>query len=296
VDHLAAFARQRLAEEIVATTQQLFAFLHGRLGERLRDLAFCRQRLRHLQESLESSSVDGEEMGVTRYGPDTTLSSTPLPSTESYWEVIRQSATAHVVLPEDEEELERAAVRFLGGIKADQWIQLDQFLQDRVLAPLGGLHNACKGCSDLARHLAAPLVDQAAGCLGEHLPVMDVAEVQTPTANGAVETQVRECFERATPLLAGSDAANQQALLLVPASDAGKQFGERAREALGELRVVRVPGQADLMFCREKGFLTINDLQHLLRPCRSAYEALAGAPHSSPHCRCDIVDWVPLDP
>jgi hypothetical protein len=50
------------------------------------------------------------------------------------------------------------------------------------------------------------------------------------------------------------------------------------------------------MFCREQGFLTALDLQRLLRPCRPAYEALAGVPQSSPHARCDIVDWVPLDP
>jgi hypothetical protein len=295
MDHLAAYARQRLVEEVGAATQQFFAFLHGRLGDRLRDLTFCRQRLRHLQESLESSTVDGEEMAVTRYGSDTTLGSTPLPSTESYWDSIRQSATAHVVLPDKEDDLERAAARFLVRIKPEQWTQLDQFLQDRVLAPLGGLHNACAACSGLARHLAAPLVDQAAGCLGEHLPGMDVAEVQT-TADGAAEDQVRECFERAAPLVAGKDPANQQTLLLIPASEAGKQLGERARTALPDLRVVRVPGQADLMFCREQGFLTIDDLQRLLRPCRPAYEALAGAPHSSPHARCDIVDWVPLDP
>jgi hypothetical protein len=299
MDHLAAFARQRLTEEVAAAGLQFFAFLHGRLAERGRELEFCRQRLRHLQECLESPAVDGEELAVTCFGTETTLSHSPIPSAETFWEAIRQSATAHVVLPEGEEDLERAAGRFLLGLNPDHWVQLDQVLQDQVLAPRDGLHNACTSSGDLSRNLAAPLVDKAAECLGTHLPIMDVAEVKLSarqTRAGEMNAQTAECFDRAAPLVAGKDPANQQAVLLIPASEAGKTFGEEARKIIPGLTVVRVPGQADLMFCREQGYLSIEDLQRLLRPYRPAYESLAGVPQSSPHARCDIVDWVPLDP
>jgi hypothetical protein len=222
-----------------------------------------------------------------------------LPSTETFWEAIRQSATAHVVLPDEESDLDRAATRFLVRINADQWTQLDQFLQDRVLSTLGGLHQACVGSGDMTRNVAAPLVDQAAECLGGHLPIMDVAEVQLATAPAGkdqIAGQTEACLEKAAPLVAGKETDNQTALLLYPASEAGKTFGESARLAIPDLKLVRVPGQADLMFCREQGFLTIEDLQRLLRPCRPAYETMAGVPQTSPHARCDIVDWVPLDP
>jgi hypothetical protein len=298
MDHLAAFARQQLIEEAVAASQQFFASLHGRLGERLRDLGFCRQRLRHLQECLDTPFVDGEELAVTRFG-EVTVSHSPVPSTESFWEAIRQSATAHVVLPQGEQELERAALRFLAGLQPDHWTQLDQALQDRVLAPLGGLQNACTAGGDLTRNLAAPLVDQASGTLGEHLAVMDVAQVQfslAETQHQDLSAQARECYERAQPLVSGNDPAQEHAFLLIPASEAGKAFGEEARKAVAEIKLVLVPGQADLMFCREQDFLTIEELQLVLGPCRPAYEALAGVPHSSPHSRCDILDWVPLDP
>jgi serine/threonine protein kinase len=299
MDHLAAFARQRLAEEVVGSAQQFFAILHGRLEDRIRELAFTRQRLRHLQECLESPSIDGEELAVTRFGAETTLSHSPLPSAEAFWETIRQSATAHVVLPQDEDDLERAGMRYLAGLNQEQWTQLDQALQDRVLSQLGGLHHACTSCGDLTRNLAAPLVDQAASCLGEHLPIMDVAEVQFSLAESRKEdiaVQTQACLEKAEPLVSGKDPAAQHALLLIPASEAGKSFGESARKAIADLKVVRVPGQADLMFCREQSYLTIEELQRVLRPCRPAYESLSGVPHSSPHARCDILDWVPLDP
>ena len=59
---------------------------------------------------------------------------------------------------------------------------------------------------------------------------------------------------------------------------------------------MRVPGQSDLMFLSEQGSLKFEELAPLLKPCRTAYEAAAGSPLSSPHARFDITDWLPLEP
>jgi len=84
--------------------------------------------------------------------------------------------------------------------------------------------------------------------------------------------------------------------LLVPASEAGKAFGEHAKSHLPELQLVNVAGQADLTFCREQVGLRIEDLESLLAPCRNAFHALCLSQLSSPHSRFDITDWTPLDP
>jgi hypothetical protein len=34
----------------------------------------------------------------------------------------------------------------------------------------------------------------------------------------------------------------------------------------------------------------------LIGPCHGAYEEMIVVPQASPHARCDIIDWVPLDP
>ena len=104
---------------------------------------------------------------------------------------------------------------------------------------------------------------------------MDVAEVEFSLAEERKEDladQTRECYASALPLMCGSDVANQQAHLLIPASEAGKAYGEQACKTIPELRIVRVPGQADLMFCREQGYLSMEDMQRLLRSCRAAYQ------------------------
>jgi hypothetical protein len=85
-------------------------------------------------------------------------------------------------------------------------------------------------------------------------------------------------------------------LLLIPASDSGKLYGEQAQQVLPDVHLVNVPGQADLMFCREQNGLSLEDLERILRACRPAYDESATVPQSSPHSRFDVQDWMPLDP
>src|SRR5438105_14785836 len=82
MDHLAAYARQCLAEDLGAAVQQFLAALDGKLHERLRDLSFCRQRLRHLQVALEAGPA--ADAGDSPHGLEASPSS-PLPSAESFW-------------------------------------------------------------------------------------------------------------------------------------------------------------------------------------------------------------------
>jgi hypothetical protein len=313
VESLSHFARQRLAEEVIGAGRQFYGALHSRLAERLRDLGFCRQRLRHLQESLDEAPLidPDEEMAATRAGPDLAVSHTPLPSPETFWDALRQSRTARVVLPEGEDDLERAALRFLQGLTPEQWISLDHELHERVLIPQGGLHKACVGGGELSRMLTAPLLDEAGRMLSEHLPLMDVAQIlavefglttdpPSPGTNKRAHHELaaptRAYLDRATPLLAARKESQQHAFLLVPASPAGKALGEAITTALPEVKLVRVPGQSDLMFCREQGTLAVEDLHRVLRNYQAAYKGLAGAPQLSPHSRFDVLDWLPLDP
>jgi hypothetical protein len=311
VESLAHFGRQRLAEETLWGARHFYVALKGKLAERSRDLGFCRQRLRHLKENIESGPADpDEETATTRLNADYTVTRSPLPSTESFWEAIRQSATARVVLPDNEQDLERAAIRFLQRLNSEQWLTLDKELHERVLLPRGGLHGACVKSGDLTRLLAEPLMEETIQILGEHLPIMDVAQIlasefgvsceanplQPAPVDPKLGEHARAYLERATPLISGKDARQQQGFLLVPASTAGRALGESVRTVLPEIALVRVPGQSDLMFCREQGFMSVDDVKQLLRPCRAAYDSIAGAPPTSPHARFDILDWVPLDP
>ena len=166
-----------------------------------------------------------------------------------------------------------------------------------MLAPLGGLHHICVGSGDLLR-LARPLTDAAAECLGALLPVTDVAEVEgsAAAASGSdVRSRMMANFGQAAPLVPGKEEGSAE--LSADARQRGRQDAGRAGQTSDPESVSgALPGQADLMFCREQGNLHPDDLQRLLRVCRAAYKDLAMVPTASPHARFDITDWVPLDP
>lgn len=299
MDHLAAYGRQSLSEGLVTAGVHFYGTLQRRLEDRLREMSFCRQRLRNMQETLETAVPVEETAPVTRFETEMTPIHSPLPSTEAYWDAIRDSETARVVLPEGETDMEQAALRFLESLTAEQWTQLDQTLQDQVLGAMGGLHKICTTSSDLSRSLATPLLIQLAVSLGNLLPTTDVAEAEFSAAEAEKEglaTRIQAYFASALPLVIGKDSSNQYAYLLVPASDRGKEFGEEAKQTIRSLELVRVSGQADLMFCREQGNLNIEDLRPMLASCRQVYDETILTPSTSPHARFDITDWVPLDP
>jgi eukaryotic-like serine/threonine-protein kinase len=300
LDAVVAFARQRVAEETTAAGVQFFARLRGGLEDRLRELSFCRQRLRNLQEGLEASPDEAEAITTGHFGLDVTPgATTPVPSTEAYWDMIRQSDTVRVVLPDGETDLERGATRFVEQLTRENIRHLDQAIQERVLTPLGGLHHICTGSGDLLRSVVGPLIEGAAEALAELLPATDVAQVEFSAA-AADKVDIRDRtlshFANAAPMVAAKDDANQQAYLLLPASDAGKELGDLAKDAVPTMHLVRVGGQWDLMFCREQGYLNQEDLLRLLNHCRPAYRELSAVPGLSPHARFDITDWVPIDP
>src|SRR5262249_6234467 len=52
MDHMAVFARQCLAAELAGSGQLFFTVLSGKIEDRLRELQFCRQRLRTVVDYL----------------------------------------------------------------------------------------------------------------------------------------------------------------------------------------------------------------------------------------------------
>jgi hypothetical protein len=129
------------------------------------------------------------------------------------------------------------------------------------------------------------------------LVVLADAEFSSAAAHKVDLAQcVREYYKHALPLLNTRTAEAQPSFLLIPASDPGKAFGEKAKQAVPELDLVLVSGQSDLMFCREQGYLAFEELRPAFHHCRQAYDDLSPVPNSSPHARFDITDWMPLDP
>jgi eukaryotic-like serine/threonine-protein kinase len=295
-DHLATFARHRLTEDLAESVVLFFRRVQAGLDERLRDLSFCRQRLTHLQQMLETPG-DPFALG----GPAGAMERTPAyPSRAAAgFAAVRGSSTVQIILPYGESEIEGAAARFLHGLEPKHWVKLEEVLQALVLTPLGGLYAVCQKTSDLLRQLAGPLIDQTSAYLGELLPVTDVAEVERATGKGRgsekLAWQIRDCRRLARPLVVGAEV-DQRPYLLVPGSAAGADLGEACKDVMPELKVLRVAGQSsDLTLSVEQGYLRFADVGEMLKNCRDAYKELRRTASTSPHARFDVLEWMPLD-
>ena len=77
---------------------------------------------------------------------------------------------------------------------------------------------------------------------------------------------------------------------------AGKELAEQAKKAFPAVSVIRTLSPTDFAFCREQADIGPAELKPLLQACKPTYLQLSANPPSSPHNRCDIGDWVPLDP
>jgi eukaryotic-like serine/threonine-protein kinase len=291
---LGQFARQRVLQDLMESVLQFFKFLGGQCEDRLNDLSFTRQRLKALQQVLATPELD-DLPPLDEHSPATS----PTGYHDPFWHSVQSTSTVEVVLPGGVATLEESAAQFVDSLQNDHWFQLDQQLQDSVLAPLGNLVSACTGNMNLTKYMGSPLIENAAQFLGDILPITDVAQVQFSAARAQghdVADECRKLHELAAPQVSANAMEGHAAYLLVPNSDEGKAIGDLARKALPHLAVVRTDTRTEMTFCREQAGISQSEFQKMLDLCRMSYQELAPQPATSPHARFDVLEWVPLEP
>jgi hypothetical protein len=286
LDQLRTYARLRLQEDLADATARFYRTLRARVEERLRELSYCRTRMDQLIQFLESPLLNLPASG------DTPISV----AEEALQQTIHPTNTLQVVLPSGETHIERSAKTIVKGLDAEDLQRLEVALQKLVLEPRGGLTALCQLNADMLRTLVAPMVEQTTAFLGDLLPITDVTEVETSAAKAKkveLATRIQDYHKRSAPPV-GTDA-EEQTFVLVPDSDPGQAFAGLVKKTVPHALIVPVNGAAtDLMFCREHGCLRTEELMTLLSSCMAPYYQLLANPHTAPHARYDVTEWMPL--
>lgn len=301
LDAVVLFTRDRLKEYTLRAIELIYRTLAARISELQRDLKFCGQRLRTLEQSLITAASEQDLTSAsmdTFGGKSNDISSSQMSSSQ----ILRDAAmvlASRIVLPEGQTDLEQAATRFLASVPATAWGELDMYLQEHVMKPMGGLFSLCMNNSDLSRALNGPLLQGTAAYLNQHLEVTDVCQAELSTAEALgvdLAAQTKVFHHLATPSIASKTPSTEQSdFLLVPSTDAGKHFTELAVKALDTLKVMPISVVTDIFICREQGNLTIADMQQVFQHCTDDYEQNKSSLVSSPHSRMDTQDWLPLE-
>lgn len=287
VDQLRAFAHVRVQEDLADATAKFYRALRGRLEAYLHELANCRSRLDQLVRTLENP--------LLRLPPS---SDTPVSiSEEALQQTLHPTNTFRVVLPGGERQFEESARRFARSLQPQDLDRLESALHKLVLEPRGGLIALCQMNADMTRTLFGPLVEQATAFLSDLLPQTDVTEVEASAAaarNLDLAGRIAEYHRRAAPV-AGRPGADEQTLVLVPDSAPGRNYASLVQRTLAGVQTIPVADDpTGLLFCREHGYLTVDELLGLLANCRPFYQQSLANPHTAPHSRYDVAEWIPL--
>ena len=168
---------------------------------------------------------------------------------------------------------------------------------DGLLEPRGGLISLCQLNADMLRTLVAPMVDQTTAFLGDLLPITDVTDVETSAARARkveLPDRVRDYHRRSAPPV-GTTEAEEHTFVLVPDTEQGKEYATLVKKTVPNAMTVAVAGSAtDLMYCREHGCLRADEVMALVANCQPAYYQALANPHTSPHSRYDVGEWMPL--
>lgn len=286
LDQLRGYARQRLQEDLLDATARFYRALRAQIETRLRHLSYCRTRLGQLIAGLESP------LAGLPADNDTPMSM----SEEALQQTIHPTNTLNVVLPSGDNHIDRSAARVIKSVKPADLLRLEHALQKLVLEPRRGLVSLCGINADLSRTLLAPMIEQTTAFLSDLLPVTDVTEVEVSACrakNVDAAARVKDYHQRAHP--PADSAAEQKTFVIVPDSESGKAFAGVVKRAVSTAQTIPVAGSAtDLMFCREQGCLKPDELVALLAGCQPAYYAALASPHSNPHARFDVTEWMPI--
>ncbi|MFO0801742.1 MAG: tubulin-like doman-containing protein [Gemmataceae bacterium] len=286
LEQLRAFARLRLQEDFLDATARCYRAIQGEIETQTRDLAYCRNRLASVLQVLDSPLAN------LPAHPDSPIGL----SEESLQQTLHPTNTVQVVLPSGEKHIDRSVRRVLNSVNDAEKLRLETALQKLVLESRGGLAGLCRINADLFRTLVAPMIEQTTAFLGELLPVTDVTEVETSSARAVEEdlsARITDYHERAHPPC--DSTAEVRTFVIVPDSDSGRSFASDVRRTLPSALTIPVQGSTtDLLFCREQGCLEPSELMSLLSACLPAYYQSLASPHTNPHARFDVTEWMPI--
>lgn len=286
LDQLRNFARLRLQEDLLDSTARSYRAIQGEIEHQIRDLSFCRNRLAHVLQVLDSPLANLPAHADSPIGM----------SEESLQQTLHPTNTVQVVLPSGDKHIDRSVKRVLSSVSDADRLRLENALQKLVLESRGGLAGLCRINADLFRTLIAPMIEQTTAFLGELLPVTDVTEVETTSARAMQQdlaTRIADYHERAHPPC--DSTAEVRTFIIVPDSDSGRSFAGEVHRTLPSALTIPVLGSTtDLLFCREQGCLEPSELTSLLSSCLPAYYQSLASPHTNPHARFDVTEWMPI--
>jgi hypothetical protein len=242
---------------------RMYLSLRGEVSDQVKELNFCRRRLRQLADQLDQA-----------------------------FQQLPRLPTKHGYLYLHGESLPQAVEHALAGLPAEIVRQLDEYFQERLHREGATLQQFCTASGDALRPLCEAIVREIENWLEANWPTCDVADLLLRRGNGepAIRATIQRLFQLAAPSAVASlpDSGRSFTLLALPNSEAGRQLAQVVGAVLPEHTVFVAGEPQELMLYREWMGVRFEDLPHLGQEARQAYEQVCSLEHFTPHSRLDI--------
>lgn len=265
---LRSYPTWRYQSLVLRQVCRIYQTLKTHLGDQLRELEFCRQRLEDILQRLRKDTADA-----------------PPPA-------------ERLLLPAGVESLEAAVAGLEAAVTSEDLRAFDKQLQRQIEREFNALFNVCTSSVSMMGTLQETIEDQARAFLSGRLGSESVVQMfrgKFPSPEAAADALVRLHDVALPPVrLFGAEKA-ETVVLCGPDGEAGKQLRQLGEKALPTAPAAYVAAADEVSVYREFAHIRLTALPQLGPVGEDAYNAALDAQGASPHSRCDVPSWEDVE-
>ena len=292
LDLLTLYPKCRYQAIILHYCSAFYLTLRGQLSDQLREVDFCRQRLKELHDQFSP-----EPSNKTR-------------SRRKGTEII-PGHLGRILMPEGCRTFEDIVQSIRRQVTTEDFQRLDQQIQYMIRKQFKALVHVCMSSTSVAKGLAPAMQAEAEKFLAPKLDNVDVIQMflegSRPAQLDSMPSEipglvphdpdvgdVLEAFDEAAPGLMVTGEHEELQLVALPQTPTTEALRALTQKALNDRELHFAESTDEIVFYREQLHTTLTTLRHLSRQAKDAYDQLAKNPVTTPHSRIDITDWQNL--
>jgi serine/threonine protein kinase len=263
------YPKLRYQSLILRQVNSTFNNLRNFLGDKMRDVGFCRTRVAELLKGFEDPASDD--------APG------------------KEAPSGVYLFPSGCRNLGETIERLYPTITETDLGDLDRKMQEMIKQQFSSLHHVCiTAASNLLKSLESAMILVAETFVSSRLGPANVVDMfleRNREEEKALDALI-QAYKQASPKLVPGDAASlsQICLLAVPAGSQETRFRDLAHRAIPNTELIPAASADDVIFYREETQFPLAKLDHLGPEAQKVYRQMS-TENLTPHSRTDI-DWL----
>ncbi len=263
------YPKWRFQSIVLQQLANAFLRLRGYLSDDLREVNFCRVRLKELQGLFEAP-----------------------PAAVQASEAAAVPKAGRCLFPSGCKDLQEALEQFLACLTPERYQEADIRIQAAIKREYRALVTICLTPANNLKKVEALMLETAEAFAGEQLAPIEVTEMYLGQFDDdrTAANDLAGCFQEAKPLFAPSNRTltDEFHVLAAPPGPAREQLQALLPLAQPKDTVYTAETDDDVVMYREFPVLCLADLKQFGTVAQDAYRLMSGTENFTPHTRIDV--------